>query len=138
MTKKGNKTAPKADVNFPSPFPNITRLTGSFLESYARAGQAFIENAFGLNQEMMRFANNRFQADMEAIQTLGKCSDWQDIVSFQSAFARSAADAYITEMPELAEHITRTCSTLCTPMLEPAKVLPERSRQKNRNTEALT
>ena len=123
--KKEGKTTKKPDVNFPSPFTGLPGLTENFLESYARAGQVFFESAFGLNQEMMRFAGNRFQADMEALQTLGQCTDWQDLLSFQSDFTGSAADAYMTEMPELMVLATRTCAALYAPVLEPAKVLPE-------------
>lgn len=125
MTKKEDKTAKKADVSFPSPFTGIPGLTGNLLESYSRAGKVFFETAFDLNQEMMRFASSRFRADMDALQTLGQCTDWQDLLSFQSDFARSAADAYMTEMPELTVLATRTCAALCAPMFEPAKVLSE-------------
>lgn len=74
---------------------------------------------------MMRFASNRFHADMDALQTLGKCTGWQDLLSFQSDFACSTADAYMTEMPELTVLATRTCAVLWAPVFEPTKVLLE-------------
>lgn len=74
---------------------------------------------------MMRFSSNRFRADVDTLQILGECTDWRDLLSFQSDFARSTADACMTEMPELTVLATQTCAVLCAPVFEPTKVLLE-------------
>jgi hypothetical protein len=125
MAKKTEKVSMKFDTNAVPAFATVTDFYGSFFESYARAGQVFFENAFGLNQEIARFAGSRFQADMDAFRTLGQCSDWQELLNLQSNFSRSATEAYLAEMPELTEQVTRTCTALCAPVFEAAQELPK-------------
>ncbi|MCH7996029.1 MAG: phasin family protein, partial [Planctomycetes bacterium] len=103
MTKQVNKAAKSLDVDIPDPFAGMAGLNGSMFEIYAQTGQAILENAFALNQEMMRFAGERFQADVEAVQTLSQCTNWQDMAEFQSNFTRSAAEVYQAEISKLME-----------------------------------
>ena len=83
------------------PFFNTTMLNGDLMSRYAEAGQAAFLTAVKMNQELLRFAGERFQADIAAFQTLSQCTNWTELADCQSAFARTATEAYEAELSKL-------------------------------------
>jgi Phasin protein len=120
MTNQTNKIAKRHDESIPFPFAGMSGLNGGMFETYAQAGQALMESAFAVNEEMMRFAGERFQADMAAFQTLSQCTNWQDVAGFRSEFARSAMEAYREEFSKLMERSMGATAATWTPLNGPA------------------
>ena len=116
MAKAINKTDKDG-----SPLPQFeTTIAGALFPAYARACQAVFGNAVAFNQEVMRFANERLQANAQLLRDLPQCTKWENAVSLQSDFARSATSAYVAEMPRLTERAVRTCTAILTPTAGPA------------------
>ena len=124
MKKEAEPAAAVGAASMPDPFPGMAVVNENFFESYVRSGQVFFESAFNLNQELMRFASDRFQADAEAFQTLARCTNVQDMVGCQSKFTQSMADAYLTEIPKMTEQAARTYTAMWAPVFESAEALP--------------
>ncbi|NEU36253.1 hypothetical protein GN156_37005, partial [bacterium LRH843] len=78
------------------PFPNFgaAAFGEHMLLVYMQAGQALITNAIAFNQEMMRFAAERMQADAQGLHDVMQCKNWQDAMVCQSQFLDSATRAY--------------------------------------------
>ncbi len=103
------------------PFPQLeTTFAGALFPAYAQMCQSVIGNALAFNQEVMRFANERVQANAQLLRDLPQCAKWENAISVQSDFARSATSAYAAEMPRLTERAIRTCTAIWTPAVEPA------------------
>lgn len=116
MAQQPSKTPKAADA---------ASVNSSIVDAYVRASQAVLENAFSMNQEMMRFAGERLQADMAALKTLSECTNWQDMAGFQSDFARSAAEAYQAEIAKLTARSTDAINAAWQPLQETAKTFVE-------------
>lgn len=100
-------------------------FNGKFMECYVRAGQSFLTSAVSLNQEVLRFANERFRADVKALQALSRCKDWSEVAGCQSAFAQSAAEAYQAEASKLAKLGTAATAATLKPLEDAAKTLSD-------------
>jgi hypothetical protein len=100
---------------------DAAQLNGSLINSYVGASQKILEGAVGLNQEMMRFAGERLEADMEAFQQLCQCTNWPAFMNFQSSFAHSALEAYQSEMTKLADLTSKTTTATWEPLYDLAK-----------------
>lgn len=111
MTKQAKKVPVKKGKVTSEPLAELSGLNGDMFEQYVQVSQSLFENAYALNEEMMRFAGRRFEADMEALQTLSKCKDSDDIVRFQSDFMRTAAEDYRQEMAKLIEQGSEAMKT---------------------------
>jgi hypothetical protein len=94
------------DLSAPVPLAGMAGFSGRLFKAYVQGTQAFLVSAFALNQEMLRFAGERFRADMEVLQILPQCANWQDIAELQSIFARSAAETCQGELSKLMERST--------------------------------
>ncbi len=79
-------------------------------ESYAQAGQSFLQQAFSLNQKIMQFAGERFQKDVATLQAMSGCRTWQDAVELQTSYFQSATEDYQAEMKKLWEQGARATS----------------------------
>jgi hypothetical protein len=80
---------------------DMNMFNGRLMACYARAGQSAFMNAFKMNQEILRFAGERFQADVQALQTLSRCANWTELADCQTDFARMTTEAYEAEMSKL-------------------------------------
>jgi hypothetical protein len=76
-------------------------LNGKLMAYYAEAGQTALMNAVKMNQELMRFAGERFQADVQALQTMSRCANWSELADCQTDFARKTTEAYEAELSKL-------------------------------------
>jgi len=121
MAKETNTATKKHDMSISMPFVDMTRLNGGMFEPWAQTGQALMETAFALNQQMMRFAGERLQADMEAFQALSQCANWQDMTGFQADFARSAVEAYQAQFFKLMERSAEAGTATWKPVYDSAK-----------------
>jgi hypothetical protein len=83
------------------PLTSMNMMNGKLMACYARAGQTAFMNAVKMNQELLRFAGERFQADVAAFQTLARCTSWNELADCQTDFARTATEAYETELSKL-------------------------------------
>jgi len=124
MKKEAEQAATSEAASMPDLFPGMAVFNGNFFESYVRSGQVFFDSAFNLNQELMRFAADRIQADAEAFQTMAQCTNVQDMMGCQSKFAQTMADAYLAEIPKVTEQAARTCAAIWAPVFESAEALP--------------
>lgn len=106
---------------FNLPFGDMGDINGNVFEAYVRTSQAILENAAALNQEMVRFAGERFRADLEAMQMLPGYTNVQGVVSFQSEFMRRAAEAYQAEFTKLVQQNSDAMSTIFEPLIETVK-----------------
>jgi hypothetical protein len=100
---------------------DVAEMNGSLIKSYVGASQKILQGAVGLNQEMMRFAGERLEADMEALQQLSQCTNWPAFMNFQSSFARSAVEAYQNEMTKLADLTSKATAATWQPLYQLAK-----------------
>jgi len=112
MTKQADKATNKQGTGVAMPFAGMASLNSGMIEAYVQASQTLMTNALTINQELMRFAGERFQADIEALQTLSQCRNGQDMVSLQSDFAQTAAEAYQAEFSKLLEQNTEAATAL--------------------------
>jgi hypothetical protein len=80
---------------------DMNMFNGRLVACCARAGQSAFVNAFKMNQEILRFAGERFQADVQAMQTLSRCANWTELADCQTDFARTVTEAYETELSRL-------------------------------------
>ena len=108
------------ELPYSVPVMELGEFNDNVFEAYVRTSQAILESAAALNQEMVRFAGERYQADLEAIQTLPNYTNVQDVVDFQSEFMRKAAEAYQTEFSKLMQQSADAASTVFEPMIESA------------------
>jgi hypothetical protein len=108
------------ELPYSVPFMEMGEFNENFFEAYVRTSQAILESAAALNQEMVRFAGERYQADLEAIQTLPGYTNVQGVVNFQSEFMRKTAEAYQTEFSKLMQQSADAASTVFEPMIETA------------------
>lgn len=120
MTKQTRRTAIPSDAYPFEPMAGLGAFGGELAESYMKASQTFLQNAFDMNQEIMRFASERFNADVAAIRALSQCANWQDAATLQSEFVRSATEAYQAEFQKLVEQSASANSTM-TEMLQDAQ-----------------
>lgn len=109
----------------PAASADITDINGSIVGAYVQASQAILENAYTLNQEMLRFAGERFQADVAALQTLSQCTNWEEMAGVQSKFTRTATEAYQAEIAKLTARSSDAISAAWQPLQETAKTLSE-------------
>lgn len=123
MTKQTEKTTRTFAGNGMPPIPGLENFNGKFAECCMRASQAYFINAFKLNQEILRFATERMQADIAAMQALSSCKDWSEVASCQSDYTRSAAEAYQAEVSKLTKLSTDATSATLKPLEEAAKTL---------------
>jgi len=100
------------------PFGDMGEVNSSVFDAYVRTSQAILESAAVLNQEMVRFAGERLQADLEALQTLPGYTNMQGAVSFQSDYMRRAAEAYQAEFTKLMQQNSDAVSTIFEPLIE--------------------
>jgi hypothetical protein len=105
-------------IPFPMPFGDMGEVNSSVFDAYVRTSQAILESAAVLNQEMVRFAGERLQADLEALQTLPGYTNMQGAVSFQSDYMRRAAEAYQAEFTKLMQQNSDAVSTIFEPLIE--------------------
>jgi len=125
MTKQEIKHSRRTDTNITGALAGMSVYNGKLLDCYARAGQTFFMNAFKLNQEILRFTGERFQADLRALQALCRCGNWNEVADCQTAFARTAAESYETEMSKLATMSTDATSATLKPLQEAAETLSD-------------
>ena len=121
MSQKEPKKASKDDLPFPVPFAEMEDFNASAFDAYLRTSRAILENTAALNQEMMRFAGERFQVDLEALQTLPGYTNVQGVMTFQTEFMRKAAEAYQAEFSKLMQQSTEAASTMFEPLIESVK-----------------
>lgn len=117
---ENDKKAGTDELPYSVPFMEMGEFNDNVFEAYVRTSQAILESAAALNQEMVRFAGERYQADLEAIQTLPNYTNVQGVVDFQSEFMRKAAEAYQTEFSKLMQQSADAASTVFEPMIESA------------------
>jgi hypothetical protein len=67
LTKTTRKTAQLQETNFLFPQFETTAFSGDLFSAYVQGSQAFLESAVALNQEILRFANERLEADAQAL-----------------------------------------------------------------------
>jgi len=101
MTKESKKATKQSGAHTPAPLTAMPGLDVEVFEAYFRAGQTAFESAVALNEELMRFAGERLQADIDALKTLPRCANWQEMASAQSDFMTTAAEAYQVEASKL-------------------------------------
>lgn len=124
MAPAQSQSAPQA-LSSGLPQFDLSVFNGTILAAYAQAGQTLLIRAVELNQEMIRFAGERLEANARMWQGLPTTTTWERMVEIQSEFLRGAADAYLNEVPRLTEQAARTCSAMWEPVLDSAEELPE-------------
>ena len=104
-----------------STMDDVAEMNGTLMKSYVGASQKILEGAVGLNQEILRFAGERLEADMDALQQLTQCTNWPAFMNFQSTFARSALEAYQNEMTRLADLTSQATAATWQPLYDLGK-----------------
>jgi len=104
-------------------------LNGKLMACYARAGQTAFMNAVKMNQEIMRFAGERFQADVQALQAMARCTNWNEMADYQTDFARTVTQAYEAEMSKLMAMGSEATSETLKPLQEAAETAVETQAQ---------
>jgi hypothetical protein len=120
-SQQASEKAAKDEFPFTAPFADFGDFNNNAFEAYIRTSQAILENAAALNQELMRFAGERFQTDLEAMQALPGYTNVQGVVSFQSDFMRRAAEAYQSEFSKIMQQSTEAMSAAVEPLIESVK-----------------
>jgi len=101
-------------------------LNGKLMACYASAGQTAFMNAVKMNQEIMRFASERFQADVQA---MARCTNWNEMADYQTDFARTVTQAYEAEMSKLMAMGSEATSETLKPLQEAAETAVETQAQ---------
>jgi len=121
MTKPQARSLHQATEETAASMSDVAEINGSLIKSYVDASQKILEGAVGLNREIMRFAGERMEADMAAMQQLTQCTNWPAFMNFQSSFAQSAVEAYQNEMTKLADLTSKATAATWEPLYDLAK-----------------
>ncbi len=101
MTKQTTSQFKTNGTKITESLSDMNMFNSRLAACYARAGQSVFMNAFKMNQEILRFAGERFQADVQALQTLSRCANWTELADYQTDFARTTTEAYEAELSKL-------------------------------------
>ena len=101
MAKQSVSQLKTSNAKITESLSTMNMLNGRLMSCYARAGQTALMNAVKLNQEIMRFAGERFQAEVQAFQALSRCANWTELADCQTDFTRTATEAYEAELSKL-------------------------------------
>lgn len=121
MTKTTSKTTESQGASSASPRAEFSAFGDELFSSYAEASKSFFEGVMALNEEVIRFANERFEASARLFQDLPACRDWQEAASLHSEFAQSETDAYRTAVPKFTEQAIRSCAVAWKSPIEPVR-----------------
>lgn len=101
MAKQTNSRHKTDNAQIAESLSTMNVLNGKLMAYYAQAGQSALMNAVKMNQELLRFAGERFQADVEVLQTMSHCANWSELADCQTDFARMTTEAYEAELSKL-------------------------------------
>lgn len=125
MTKATEKSATTEMPGVTAPYLDVAAFNSTLISACFKAGQTFLENTLALNQEVMRFASERLEADVQALQDLPRCKNWGETIAVQSDFVRTATEAYLAEMPQMTERATRAGAAMWAAAVETANAMPQ-------------
>lgn len=74
-------------------------------ENWANSGTAMMEAATEVAQEIVRFSQSRFQADIDAWKTLTACRTPVDLFECQRRYAEAASKQYVDEANKLGSRM---------------------------------
>jgi len=101
MAKQTNSQHKTDNAQIAESLSTMNELNGKLMACYAQAGQSALMNAVKMNQELLRFAGERFQADVQVLQTMSHCANWSELADCQTDFARTTTEAYEAELSKL-------------------------------------
>ena len=121
MARQSTSQLKSGSVKITESLSTMNGLNGKLMACYARVGQTAFMNAVKMNQELMRFAGERFQADFRAFQAMSRCANWTELADCQTDFARTATEAYEAELSKLMSMGSDATSDTLKPLQEAAE-----------------
>lgn len=94
---------------------------GEHVTAVMSAGEAMFNGLTEMHQEMMDFAGQRLQADMECAEDFTKASSPEELFEKQCSFARRASQHYAEETSKLIGMMARIQQSCWAPMEECTK-----------------
>ncbi|GEM_PF-7054801 len=92
---------PKTDAQYAAWFSDpgsqlgvLSEMTGKNFEIAQTAGQAMLQGALGMGQELSNFISGRMKKDVEAVKAISGCRSLSDVCRAQADFLGEAARDY--------------------------------------------
>jgi len=118
------KSSAEDGHGFRFPMLEMPTANAQMFPNFPQMNNAFVERGGVLNKEIMRFANERAQANAKLLQSLPECTSWDKAVAVQTEFMTSTSGAFMLEMPKLVEKATEMWTSMFAPLAEAAKAEP--------------
>ncbi|MBV8594122.1 MAG: TIGR01841 family phasin [Caulobacteraceae bacterium] len=96
------------------------------LEAVVASVTAAAKGAETLGARAIAFSKKSLEDQVAAAKTLGGAKSVQEVVELQSAFARSAFDAYVAELNGMAETVSASMKEALAPINERVTAMVER------------
>jgi len=98
----------------------ISRLNAGGIETLMHSGNALMKAVGELNNELLGFTKQRFDAGLAVSQSLAKCKTVQAAMEVQMDFARTEAQIYLDEARKIMELTTQAAMNGLKPLQEVA------------------
>ncbi len=84
-------------------------------ESWAHSRSSMMKDSYELAQEMLKFWQTRFQADIDALKALIACGSPRALFECHKAFAEKATAQYVEEASKLSNRMISIMSNVAVP-----------------------
>jgi hypothetical protein len=98
---KGRGNPLEKATSSPQAFPPFPMLDAEGLRTVLDTQRAVLDGMLAVNRELLDFAETRFRADMETIDGLCRCKDWQQFVEVQNKFFNTMTSQYFDRTARL-------------------------------------
>lgn len=95
---------------------NMTELSREGFEACAEAARATAKGAQEANSKTIAYMQNAMSQSMEATKTVAGAKSMQEAVELQANFAKTALDAYMTQMSTMASLMAETMREAAQPL----------------------
>ena len=96
-------------------------MNGQAMTALMDASEAMMRGVAAINEEMVSFATNRFQENLEMSQSLMRCDDLEKALDLQRDFAQKTAEQYLAEATKLMTLTTQLAQSSWEPMQHQAE-----------------
>jgi len=100
-TNKGRGNPHEKATSQPPAFPPFPTLDAEGLRTLLDTQRAVLDGVLAVNRELLDFAETRFRADMETIDGLCHCKDWQQFIEVQNKFFNTMTTQYFDRTARL-------------------------------------
>jgi hypothetical protein len=130
-TKHKERLADQDPVDRAAALSQLSALTGSMANTFARASQAYLQGITSLNSEVADFVAERWRCDLNLSQSIAHCENWAQVASLQQDWIRRAAQDYLGEVTKLMQLASTSAFSAWNPLASQA---PSHTTQQTKST----